>query len=145
MLLCACVCVCVCVCHNLTGTHGNAGQINYATAKAGVVGLTKSVAKEWGPYGVRCNAIAYGLIDTRLTGAKESGAFIEVRERQCIPRVGCMIDLCMLRCSRSARAQDCTGFCSLHVSQVKHVCVCACVCVYVCVCVCHRLTVRRWL
>lgn len=61
-----------------TGTHGNAGQANYATAKAGVVGLTKSVAKEWGPFGVRCNAIAFGLIDTRLTRAKEAGETMTV-------------------------------------------------------------------
>jgi len=61
-----------------TGTHGNAGQANYATAKAGVVGLTKAVAKEWGPFGVRCNAIAFGLIDTRLTRPKEQGEAIQV-------------------------------------------------------------------
>ncbi|GFR40583.1 hypothetical protein Agub_g1163 [Astrephomene gubernaculifera] len=61
-----------------SGTHGNAGQANYATAKAGVVGLTKAVAKEWGPFNVRCNAIAFGLIDTRLTRAKEGGESIVV-------------------------------------------------------------------
>jgi len=61
-----------------TGTHGNAGQANYATAKAGVVGLTKSIAKEWGPFNIRCNAIAFGLIDTRLTRAKEGGESITV-------------------------------------------------------------------
>jgi 3-oxoacyl-[acyl-carrier protein] reductase len=50
--------------------HGNFGQANYATAKMGVVGLTKTIAKEWGAFGVRCNAIAYGFIDTRLTQDK---------------------------------------------------------------------------
>ena len=53
-----------------SGTHGNPGQANYATAKAGVVGLTKTVAKEWGPFNVRCNALAFGFIATRLTGDK---------------------------------------------------------------------------
>lgn len=66
-----------------SGTHGNAGQANYATAKAGVVGLTKAVAKEWGPFGVRCNALAFGLIDTRLTRSKEGGESIQVRACVC--------------------------------------------------------------
>jgi 3-oxoacyl-[acyl-carrier protein] reductase len=60
-----------------SGVHGNAGQANYGLAKAGVVGLTKVVAKEWGPkFGVRANTVAFGHISTRLTQAKEKGAFI---------------------------------------------------------------------
>ncbi|KAL9529751.1 3-oxoacyl-[acyl-carrier-protein] reductase FabG [Sphaerulina musiva] len=60
-----------------SGIHGNAGQANYAFAKAGVTGLTKAIAKEWGPsFGVRCNTIAFGHIQTRLTAAKEEGAFV---------------------------------------------------------------------
>ena len=60
-----------------TGTSGNAGQVNYALAKAGVTGLTKAIAKEWGPqFGVRANTIAFGHIMTRLTGVKEAGASI---------------------------------------------------------------------
>ncbi|KAK5044859.1 hypothetical protein LTR84_010397 [Exophiala bonariae] len=66
-----------------SGTHGNAGQANYSLAKAGVVGLTKTIAKEWGPqFGVRANTIAFGHIDTRLTRAKESGAFITTADGQ---------------------------------------------------------------
>lgn len=65
-----------------TGTHGNVGQANYATAKAGIVGLTKTVAKEWGPFNVRCNAIAYGSIATRLTASKEPGNTIAVGGKQ---------------------------------------------------------------
>ncbi|KAF9229776.1 NAD(P)-binding protein [Gyrodon lividus] len=61
-----------------SGLHGNVGQANYAAAKAAVVGLTKTVAKEWGPFGVRANTVAYGLVHTRLTAAKEDGATIEV-------------------------------------------------------------------
>lgn len=61
-----------------SGLHGNAGQINYAMAKAGVVGMTKTIAKEWGPaFGVRANTIAFGHIETRLTASKEAGAFVE--------------------------------------------------------------------
>jgi 3-oxoacyl-[acyl-carrier protein] reductase len=60
-----------------SGLHGNAGQANYAMAKAGVTGLTKTIAKEWGPqFGVRANTIAFGHILTRLTAAKEDGAFV---------------------------------------------------------------------
>ena len=50
---------------SVSGLHGNVGQINYAAAKAAVVGLTKTIAKEWGPFGVRANTIAYGLVHTR--------------------------------------------------------------------------------
>lgn len=61
-----------------SGVHGNAGQANYAVAKAGVTGLTKTIAKEWGPaFGVRANTVAFGYISTRLTDAKEKGAFVE--------------------------------------------------------------------
>ncbi len=52
------------------GVHGSIGQANYATAKAGVVGLTKAVAKEWGPFGVRCNCLTYGYINTRCAVAE---------------------------------------------------------------------------
>jgi 3-oxoacyl-[acyl-carrier protein] reductase len=52
-----------------SGLHGNVGQANYAAAKAGVLGLTKTIAKEWGPLGVRANAVAFGMIDTRMTNA----------------------------------------------------------------------------
>jgi 3-oxoacyl-[acyl-carrier protein] reductase len=65
-----------------SGLHGNVGQANYATAKAGIVGLTKTVAKEWGGFGVRCNTVAFGFVDTRLTRAKEAGATIEVEGKK---------------------------------------------------------------
>jgi 3-oxoacyl-[acyl-carrier protein] reductase len=65
-----------------SGLHGNAGQANYATAKMGVVGLTKTVAKEWGPFGIRCNAVAFGFIETRLTHSKEKGESITVGAEQ---------------------------------------------------------------
>src|SRR4051812_38258040 len=55
---------------SVSGTMGNAGQANYAAGKAGVVGLTKTLAKEWGQFKVNCNAVAFGFIDTRLTQPK---------------------------------------------------------------------------
>lgn len=76
-----------------SGTHGNAGQANYAAAKAAVVGLTKAVAKEWGPLGIRCNAVAFGLIDTRLTRDRADGASVEVGGKKValgIPGAGAM-------------------------------------------------------
>ncbi|KAJ9217288.1 hypothetical protein DTO166G4_919 [Paecilomyces variotii] len=69
-----------------SGIHGNAGQVNYALAKAGVVGLTKTIAKEWGPaFGVRANTIAFGHVTTRLTAAKEDGAFITAPDGTKVP------------------------------------------------------------
>ncbi len=53
-----------------SGTFGNAGQANYSSGKAGVVGLTKTIAKEWGQFKVNVNAVAFGFVDTRLTQAK---------------------------------------------------------------------------
>jgi 3-oxoacyl-[acyl-carrier protein] reductase len=63
---------------SISGTMGNAGQVNYSSAKAGVVGLTKTLAKEWGQFKINVNAVAFGFIETRLTQAKEKGEEIEV-------------------------------------------------------------------
>ena len=48
-----------------TGLHGNVGQANYAAAKSAVIGLTKTICKEWGPFGVRANTVAFGYVMTR--------------------------------------------------------------------------------
>jgi 3-oxoacyl-[acyl-carrier protein] reductase len=58
---------------SVAGLNGNAGQANYSTAKAGIVGLTKALSKEWGRYKVCVNAVAFGFILTRLTEASASG------------------------------------------------------------------------
>jgi 3-oxoacyl-[acyl-carrier protein] reductase len=61
---------------SIAGTDGNAGQAGYSSGKAGVIGLTKTMAKEWGRYNVNVNAVGFGLIETRLvqplTGADSS-------------------------------------------------------------------------
>jgi 3-oxoacyl-[acyl-carrier protein] reductase len=62
---------------SVSGTMGNAGQANYSSAKAGVTGLTKTVAKEWGGFKINCNAVAFGFVETRLTQAKEKGETME--------------------------------------------------------------------
>lgn len=65
-----------------TGLHGNAGQANYAFAKAGLIGLTKTLAREWGPLGIRCNAVAFGLIATRLTAAAGAHGSVKLGARE---------------------------------------------------------------
>ena len=64
-----------------TGTRGNVGQVNYSAGKAGIIGLTKTLAKEWGPFNIQVNAVAFGWIDTRLTQSESIGEFTE-REGQ---------------------------------------------------------------
>ncbi len=63
---------------SVSGTDGNAGQINYSSAKAGMMGMTKTMAKEWGRYNVNVNAVAYSWIETRLTDEKEKSGQIEI-------------------------------------------------------------------
>jgi 3-oxoacyl-[acyl-carrier protein] reductase len=68
---------------SIAGLGGNAGQANYAAAKAGVTGLTKTMAKEWGRYNVTVNALAFGLIKTRLTETPADGdGTIDVQGRK---------------------------------------------------------------
>ncbi len=63
---------------SISGTMGNAGQANYSSGKAAVVGLTKSLAKEWGQFKVNVNAVAFGYIETRLTASKEESNVMEI-------------------------------------------------------------------
>jgi 3-oxoacyl-[acyl-carrier protein] reductase len=63
---------------SISGTMGNAGQANYSAAKAGVVGLTKTLAKEWGGFKINVNAVAFGYIETRLTASKEDSNVMEI-------------------------------------------------------------------
>ena len=68
---------------SIAGTGGNAGQINYSAAKAGVLGMTRTMAKEWGRYKVNVNAVAFGPIRTRLTeGSADGGSKITVGNRE---------------------------------------------------------------
>jgi 3-oxoacyl-[acyl-carrier protein] reductase len=64
---------------SISGTMGNAGQANYAAGKAGIVGLTKTLAKEWGQFKVNVNAVAFGYIETRLTASKDDSNVVEIR------------------------------------------------------------------
>lgn len=65
-----------------SGTRGNPGQANYSSGKAGVIGLTKMLAKEWGQFNIQVNCVAFGRIETRLTQAKEKGETIQRGEAE---------------------------------------------------------------
>lgn len=65
-----------------TSAMGNPGQANYAASKAGIIGLTKTVAKEWARFNIRCNAIAPGIIETRLTQVRKEGEDFGIPEEQ---------------------------------------------------------------
>jgi 3-oxoacyl-[acyl-carrier protein] reductase len=68
---------------SISGLDGNPGQAGYSSGKAAVVGLTKTLAKEWGRYNVNVNAVGFGLIDTRLTRPMtEAETSIAIGERQ---------------------------------------------------------------
>jgi 3-oxoacyl-[acyl-carrier protein] reductase len=68
---------------SIAGVGGNAGQMNYAAAKAGVIGMTRTLAKEWGRYKVNVNCVAYGMINTRLTAAPADGSStLEIEGKQ---------------------------------------------------------------
>jgi 3-oxoacyl-[acyl-carrier protein] reductase len=60
-----------------SGTRGNPGQANYSSGKAGVIGMAKTLSREWGQFNIQANAVAFGRIETRLTQAKEKGEMIQ--------------------------------------------------------------------
>ena len=63
---------------SISGTMGNAGQANYSSGKSAVVGMTKTLAKEWGQFKINVNAVAFGYIETRLTASKEESNTLEI-------------------------------------------------------------------
>jgi 3-oxoacyl-[acyl-carrier protein] reductase len=97
---------------SVSGTMGNAGQVNYAAGKAGVVGLTKTLAKEWGQFKVNVNAVAFGFVETRLTAAKEAGEKIEREGREVqlgIPEQMRAMAPMMIPLGRGATPQEAAG------------------------------------
>lgn len=68
---------------SISGTDGNPGQVGYSSGKAGVIGLTRTLAKEWGRYNVNVNAVGFGLIETRLVQPLDGeGASMEMKGHQ---------------------------------------------------------------
>ncbi|HEY1273908.1 MAG TPA: SDR family NAD(P)-dependent oxidoreductase [Thermoleophilaceae bacterium] len=97
---------------SVSGTMGNAGQVNYSAGKAGVVGLTKTLAKEWGQFRVNVNAVAFGFVETRLTAAKEEGGKIEVEGREVdlgIPEQMRQMAKMMIPIGRAAAPEEAAG------------------------------------
>ena len=68
---------------SIAGMYGNAGQMGYSAGKAAIVGMTKTMSKEWGRYRVNVNCVAFGLIQTRMTQPVGSGAAVaKIGERE---------------------------------------------------------------
>jgi 3-oxoacyl-[acyl-carrier protein] reductase len=67
---------------SVAGLFGNAGQTNYSAAKAGIIGMTMSLAKEWGRMNVTVNCVAFGFIKTRLTAVTTDGATANIEGRE---------------------------------------------------------------
>ncbi len=78
---------------SVSGLAGNAGQANYASAKAGLVGLTKTVAKELGSRGITCNAVAPGYVPTDLTASLPEDLIQQAVERTPLGRTGTPEDM----------------------------------------------------
>jgi 3-oxoacyl-[acyl-carrier protein] reductase len=78
---------------SVAGIGGNAGQANYASAKAGIIGLTKTVAKELGSRGITCNAVAPGLVPTDLTASLPQNLVDVAVERTPLGRTGTAEDM----------------------------------------------------
>ena len=78
---------------SVVGVYGNAGQVNYSASKAGVIGITKSVAKELGSRGITVNAVAPGFIITEMTDAMPEDAKKQVSDRIAMKRLGEVADV----------------------------------------------------
>jgi 3-oxoacyl-[acyl-carrier protein] reductase len=92
--------------------YGNAGQANYSAAKSGVIGLTKTLAREWGGYKVNVNAVAFGVIDTRLTAPKTDDTTIDINGRAVavgIPEQAKAAMSAMIALGRPGTAQEAAG------------------------------------
>jgi len=95
-----------------SGMMGNAGQVNYSAAKMAVVGLTKTLAKEWGQFKINVNAVAFGFVETRLTQAKEKGEKLETHGQEVdlgIPEQMRAMASMMIPLGRPAQPQEAAG------------------------------------
>ncbi|MBL4893407.1 MAG: SDR family NAD(P)-dependent oxidoreductase [Emcibacter sp.] len=97
---------------SIAGVGGNAGQANYSTAKAGIIGMTKTLAKEWGRMNVNVNCVAFGYIETRLTEATDEKTEIEIRGNKIgigIPKSSADMLQAMVPMGRAGTAEEAAG------------------------------------
>ena len=97
---------------SVSGTMGNAGQANYASGKSAVVGLTKTLAKEWGQFNINVNAVAFGFIETRLTAPKTEENVADIGGQQVqlgIPEQLRSIGMMMNPFGRAGTPQEAAG------------------------------------
>jgi 3-oxoacyl-[acyl-carrier protein] reductase len=106
-----------------TGTRGNVGQVNYSAGKAGIIGLTKTLAKEWGPFNIQVNAVAFGWIDTRLTQSEAKGDFTEREGRRIklgIPDQIRELSVMMVPMGRAGTPQEAAGALLFFASELSN-------------------------
>jgi 3-oxoacyl-[acyl-carrier protein] reductase len=97
---------------SVSGTMGNAGQANYSSGKSAVVGLTKTLAKEWGQFKINVNAVAFGFIETRLTAPKTDENVADIGGQQVqlgIPEQLRSIGMMMNPFGRAGTPQEAAG------------------------------------
>ncbi|GAA0943188.1 SDR family NAD(P)-dependent oxidoreductase [Virgisporangium aurantiacum] len=97
---------------SVAGTMGNAGQANYSAAKSAVIGMTKTLAKEWGQFKINVNAVAFGFVDTRLTVEKTGDTVVRVGDREVrygIPRAMRDAIAAAIPLGRAATPQEAAG------------------------------------
>lgn len=97
---------------SISATYGNVGQANYAAAKAGVVGLTRVIAREWGRFNIQANAVSFGWIETRLTADKALGEAIELNGEKIalgIPQTGLTARQQMIALGRPGTPEEAAG------------------------------------
>ncbi len=95
-----------------SGTRGNVGQANYSAGKAGIIGLTRTLAKEWGPFNIQVNAVAFGFIDTRLTRPDAEGGFTEREGRRIklgIPDQNRQVAFMLIPAGRAGTPEEAAG------------------------------------
>ena len=97
---------------SVAGVSGNVGQANYSSAKSGVVGLTKTMSKEWARYNVQSNCVAFGFIETRLTQDKEKGIVVETATEKIavgVPKAQRDLLIKMIPMGRPGTAEEAAG------------------------------------